>query len=80
VIKYNGSVKMEFKAKGVSLVIKITDVLFMVVCSILKWCGVLSNCSVYEICMIGGVIAGVFGDVSINTAIDKFVKKDGENA
>jgi hypothetical protein len=30
--------------------------------------------------MIGGVIAGVFGDVSINTAIDKFVKKDGENA
>jgi len=67
---------MELKAKTVSLIIKIADVLFMVVCSILKWCNILSNCSVYEICMIGGVVGAVFGDVSINTALDKF--KRGE--
>ena len=67
---------MEFKAKTVSLIVKIADVSFMVICSILKWCNIFSNCSVYEICMIGGVVGAIFGDVSINTALDKF--KRGE--
>ena len=71
---------MELKAKQLSLIIKVADVLFMVVCAILKWCGVLNNCSIGEICTIGGVIGAIFGDVSINTALDKFKTKGGENA
>ena len=63
---------MELKAKTVSLVIKICDVIFVVVCAILKWLGIFQSATITEICMIGGVIGAVFGDVSINTALDKF--------
>ncbi|MCQ2589306.1 MAG: hypothetical protein MJ179_02675 [Treponema sp.] len=65
---------MELKAKTVSLVIKIIDVAFIVTMAILKWCGLFQNITVGEICIVGGVIASVFGDVSLNTAIDKFTK------
>ena len=67
-------------AKTVSLIIKILIVVFMVVCSVLKWLNKLPNCEIKEICFIGGTIGAVFGDISINTAIDKFTKKGEENA
>lgn len=64
---------MELKAKNISIIIKIVDVLFIVVCSILKWRGVF-NAEIRDICIVGGVIGAIFGDVSINTALDKFKK------
>lgn len=70
---------MELKAKTVSLIIKIIIGVFLVVCSILKWLNVLPNCEIKEICLIGGTIAAIFGDVSLNTALDKFTKRS-ENA
>ena len=78
----NSEVKEEkgLKAKTVSLIVKIVSVAFMVVCSVLKWTGKFKteNITIGEICAIGGVIGAVFGDISINTAIDKFVKNKGE--
>ena len=71
---------MEFKAKTVSLFIKIIIVVFLVVCSILKWLNILPNCEIKEVCLIGATIGAIFGDVSINTALDKFTKKGEENA
>jgi len=70
------------KAKIVSLIVKIISVVFMVVCSVLKWTGKFSaeNITIGEICAIGGVIGAVFGDISINTAIDKFVKNSNDNS
>lgn len=70
------------KAKIVSLIVKIVSVVFMVVCAILKWTGKFSaeNITIGEICAIGGVIGAVFGDISINTAIDKFVNKSNNNS
>ena len=66
------------KARTVSLIVKIVDVVFIIVCAVLKWKGVFENATIPEICMIGGVIGAVFGDISINTAIDKFTKKESE--
>lgn len=65
---------MELKAKTVSLIIKIVDVIIAVVFFVLKGLKIL-DISVGEICAICGIIAGVFGDVSLNTAFDKFTKK-----
>ena len=70
---------MEFKAKTVSLVIKIIIVVFLVVCSLLKWLNVLPNCEIKEVCLIGATIGAVFGDVSINTAIDKFTSRGNKD-
>lgn len=67
---------MELKAKDVSLWIKIFDVFFVVGMAVLKWTNVFNNCTIPEVCMIGGIIAGVFGDVSLNTAFDKFTKRN----
>ena len=69
---------MELKAKSTSLIIKIVDVVFICVCAVLKWKGILQNATITEICIVGGTIGAVFGDVSINTALDKFTKKEGE--
>lgn len=68
----------EIKAKNVSLLIKVLDVVFLVVCAILKWLGIFSNCTIPEICLVGGTIGAVFGDISVNTALDKFTKKEGD--
>lgn len=67
--------KKELKAKKVSLIVKIIAVLFLVVCSVLKWVGLFPNATIYEICMVAGTMAAIFGDISINTAIDKFKKE-----
>ena len=68
--------KKELKAKKVSLIIKIVAVIFVIVCSVLKWTGVFPNATVYEICAVAGTIAAIFGDVSVNTALDKFKKTE----
>ena len=68
--------KKELKAKQVSLVVKIIAVVFLVVCSVLMWVGIFSNATIPEICMVAGTIAAIFGDVSVNTALDKFKKTE----
>lgn len=65
----------ELKAKKVSLLIKIVDVVFIITCAVLKWLGIFSACEIGEICLIGGTVGAIFGDVSINTALDKFKKE-----
>lgn len=67
---------MELKAKTVSLIVKIVVIIFIVICSVLKWVGMLENATITEICIVGGTMGAIFGDVSINTAIDKFRKKE----
>jgi hypothetical protein len=71
-----GTTDTKVKAKTVSLIVKIIDVIFIITCAVLKWKGVFENATIPEICMIGGVIGAVFGDISINTAIDKFTKRE----
>ena len=66
---------MELKAKKISIIVKIFAVVFIVVCSILKWLNVVPNSEISEICIVGGTLGAIFGDVSINTALDKFTKK-----
>lgn len=68
--------KKELKAKKVSLIIKIVAVIFVIVCSVLKWTGIFPNATIYEICVVAGTIAAIFGDVSVNTALDKFKKTE----
>lgn len=68
----------EVKARTVSLIVKIVDVVFIIVCAVLKWKGVFENATIPEICMIGGVIGAIFGDISVNTALDKFTNKREE--
>lgn len=69
---------MELKAKTVSLIIKIFAVVFICAGAILKWLNIFTNASISEICIVGGTLGAIFGDVSINTALDKFTKKGGE--
>ncbi len=64
----------ELKAKKVSLIVKIVAVVFVITCAVLKWVGVFQNCEIKEICFIGATVGAIFGDVSINTALDKFKK------
>lgn len=66
---------MELKAKSVSLVVKIFAVVFICAGAILKWLNIFPNATISEICIVGGTLGAIFGDVSINTAIDKFTGK-----
>ena len=66
------------EAKKVSLIIKICAVVFVTVSAVLKWLNIFQNATISEICIVGGTIGAIFGDISINTAIDKFVKKEEE--
>ena len=66
----------ELKAKKVSLIVKIIAIAFLVICSVLKWVNVFTNATIYEICMVAGTMSAIFGDISINTALDKFKKGD----
>lgn len=68
----------EVKAKNVSLIIKILAVVFVITCSVLKWVGGFTKATITEICIVAGTMAAIFGDVSVNTALDKFRKKDVE--
>jgi hypothetical protein len=66
----------ELKAKKVSLIVKIIANVFLVICSILNWLNIFTNATIYEICMVAGTMSAIFGDISINTALDKFKKGD----
>lgn len=66
------------KAKTVSIIVKIFAVAFICTGSVLKWLNIFPNATIPEICIVGGTIGAIFGDVSINTALDKFTKKGGE--
>jgi len=66
----------ELKAKKVSLIVKIVAIAFLVICSVLKWVNIFTNATIYEICMVAGTMSAIFGDISINTALDKFKKGD----
>lgn len=66
------------KAKTVSIIVKIFAVAFICTGSVLKWLNIFPNATISEICIVGGTIGAIFGDVSINTALDKFTKKGGE--
>lgn len=63
---------MELKAKTVSLWVKIFAVAFVCTGAVLKWLNIFPNATISEICIVGGTIGAIFGDISINTAIDKF--------
>lgn len=66
------------KAKTVSIIVKIFAVAFICTGSVFKWLNIFPNATISEICIVGGTIGAIFGDVSINTALDKFTKKGGE--
>lgn len=66
------------RAKTVSIIVKIFAVAFICTGSVLKWLNIFPNATISEICIVGGTIGAIFGDVSINTALDKFTKKGGE--
>lgn len=66
------------KAKTVSIIVKIFAVAFICTGAVLKWLNIFPNATISEICIVGGTIGAIFGDVSINTALDKFTKKGGE--
>ena len=68
--------KKELKAKKVSLIVKIIAIAFLIICSTLKWLNIFTNATIYEICMVAGTMSAVFGDISINTALDKFKKSE----
>ena len=72
----NESEKKELKVKKVSLIVKIIAIAFLVICSILKWLNIFTNATIYEICMVAGTMSAIFGDISINTALDKFKKSE----
>lgn len=64
------------EAKKVSLIIKIYVVVFVTISAVLKWLNIFQNATISEICIVGGTIGAIFGDISINTALDKFIKKE----
>lgn len=68
--------KKELKAKKVSLIVKIIAITFLIICSVLKWLNIFTNATIYEICMVAGTMSAIFGDISINTALDKFKKTE----
>lgn len=72
---------MEIKAKNASLWGKIIGVLFIIVCSILKWMQILQNATIQEICLVGGCVMALFSTVDINLMLEKIchIKKDKES-
>lgn len=68
--------KKEIKAKTVSLIVKVVDAILIVGFAVLKWLGYFPDATIGEICTVGAVIAAIFGDISLNTALDKFTKKE----
>jgi len=67
--------KKEIKAKTVSLIVKVVDVILIIGFAVLKWLGKFPEATIGEICTVGAVVAAIFGDISLNTALDKFTKK-----
>ena len=68
------------KAKTVSLIVNICTCVFIVACCVLKWLGVFPTATIGEICMTGGTLAAIFGDVSINLMMEKIGGKKNVEA
>ena len=70
----------EMKAKTVSLLAKITAGVILLTGAVLKWLGIFTNCEISELCTVAGTLAALFATVDVNIALDKFRKKDQEEA
>lgn len=66
------------EAKKVSLIAKIVAGVLLLAGAVLKWTGVFVNCTINELCIVAGTVAGLFGTVDLNIALDKFTKKKEE--
>jgi len=60
------------KAKQASLIGKWLSVAIMIVGMILKGVGVLHDVTVWDVCTVALCIAGIFGTIDLNIALDKF--------
>ena len=61
-------------AKKISKIFKFVSALGIVVCSILKWIGVMPSASIGEICMVWAVVYGLgAGTIDLNIMFDKYV-------
>lgn len=68
------------EAKVISKVFKVIASLFLVVCSFLKWLGILKEVTITEICMVSGVLYGLgAGTIDLNIFIDKFTGAKKQN-
>ena len=67
------------KAKSMSKIFKIISVSGIVICHILKWCGIL-NAPSGEICAMWAVVYGLgAGTIDFNLILDKFKKNEVED-
>lgn len=65
--------KKEITAKTISKIFKFTAAGGVIVCSVLKWAGILPNASAGEICMIWAAVYGIgAGTIDLNIMFDKF--------
>lgn len=71
---------MELKAKSASLWAKIIAGIIMITGAGLKWCGVFTECTINEICIVAFTVAGLFGTVDINLMFEKIWGKNNERA
>ena len=62
------------EAKSLSKLFKILAGAGLLACSICKWCGLLPNATIGEICMVWSVVYGLgAGTIDFNLIVDKFV-------
>lgn len=71
------------EAKSLSKLFKIFTGVGLLTCAILKWCSLLPNATMGEICMLWSVVYGLgAGTIDFNLIVDKFVggtKHEQEN-
>lgn len=64
-------------AKTLSKIFKVVVGVGILVCSILKWVGILSGATIGEICTLWSVVYGLgAGTIDLNLVIDKFKNKE----
>lgn len=62
------------EAKSLSKLFKILTGAGLLACSTCKWCGLLPNATIGEICMVWSVVYGLgAGTIDFNLIVDKFV-------
>lgn len=67
-------------AKRISKIFKFVAVGGLVVCSVLKWVGVLPGATISEICTVWAVVYGLgAGTIDLNIMFDKFCGNKSEN-
>lgn len=67
---------MELKAKSASLWAKIISGVILITGAVLKWCGVFTECTINELCIVAFTVAGLFGTVDINLMFEKIWGKN----